>query len=258
MSGVPELVDSWIERLDGDGVDLRGDLDRFPELREAVVPVGFTIAVEEGSYLAARGETIQGELLGRVIPPGIDSSATPPQAGAVGIAFDSEEGYAEIETLDVAAQAQRRGLGRLTMAGIADLADRLGIEALTLEAGRTGRYAWARCGFNFVEPDQDRPKVLGAAAKFAEKLSITCDLSEIEQPWQLAALPGQVTAAKVERAGGPQAEPGGEEAPWSMGQALLLGPPENANTWFGRLDPRNENSDRVRLDAYARGSGNRP
>jgi GNAT superfamily N-acetyltransferase len=252
MSYVYELVEKWIERLDRGPVDLRSDLDRFPELRDAVVPVGFSIAVEEGSYLMAEGDAIRGELLGRVIPSGMATSATPPETGAIGLAFDSEASYAEIETLDTAAQAQRRGLGRLTMAGIADLADRLGIGALTLEAGKIGRYAWARCGFNFMYPEEARPRVLAAAAAFAESLGIACDLAEIRQPWQLAALSGQVTAAQVERAGGPRALPG--RIPWSLGQALLLGPPENANAWFGRLDPRSENPDRVRLDAYARGS----
>jgi hypothetical protein len=138
------------------------------------------------------------------------------------------------------------------MAGIADLGDRLGLEALILEAGRTGRYGWARCGFNFMSPEDDRPKILAAAAAFAERLGIACELQHVEQPWQLAALPGHVSAAQVAAAGGPAAPAGRRNQRWNLGRALLLGPHENANAWYGRLDPRRGSANRVRLDAYAR------
>lgn len=245
------LRGDWRARLGGQGMSLEDELDRFPELRQAVVPVDFDLAVEEGSYIAARDEHLRGLLRARLIPPGGSRSDEPPEAGAVGLEFDTLESFLEVETLDTPARAQRRGLGRLIMAGIADLADQLDIGALTLEAGKTGRYAWARCGFRFMYPD-GRARVLGAATSFAEALGVACDLSQITEPWQLAEIPGYVTAAQVQAAGGPVAEPGQEEALWNLGRALLLGPPENANTWFGVLDPGQQSQDRVRLDTYAR------
>lgn len=254
MEGQGSLLRSWLDRLDGGVFNLEDeeDLGRFPELVEAVAPAGFELAIDEG-YVADTGDDqVQVVLRGRTIPPGIPTSARPPQSGAVGIEIGTADGYCEIETLDLPGYAQARGLGRLSMASIAELGDRLGLEALTLEAGKTGRYAWARCGFNFMHPDTDRPKVIEAATEFADALGVACSLGEIEQPWELAALPGRVSWAEVERAGGPQAPPGREDARWNLGRALLLGPAESANTWFGRLDPRRESPDRIRLDSYAR------
>jgi GNAT superfamily N-acetyltransferase len=249
---MPFLSDQWLAELSGSAAALEHQLSRFPELSQAVVPVDFELLVDEDSYLAPVDDHLQGELRGRLIQPGGRESDLPPVAGAIGIEFDTFEGYLEIETLDTPARAQRRGLGRLIMAGIADLAERLGIETLTLEAGKTGRYAWARCGFRFFDPDQDRDRVLGAAQDFARALGRSPDLSQIAEPWQLAAVPGRVTVAEIQAAGGPviDAESGEEE--WSLGRALLLGPPESANTWFGVLETSQQSADRVRLDAYAR------
>lgn len=59
---------------------------------------------------------------------------------------------------------------------------------MKLEAGRTGRYAWARCGFNFWNPSDDRPRVPGAAQDLAAALGVPFEPGRIEHPWQLAAL----------------------------------------------------------------------
>ncbi len=252
---MPGLQDDWSARLGGSAANLEVDLDRFPELRQAVVPVNFDLVVEEGSYLTMTEDGLQGVLRGRLIPPSGSRSDVPPKSGAIGLEFDTSfEGFLEIETLDTPAQAQRRGLGRLIMAGIADLADGLGIEALILEASKTGRYAWARCGFRFMDPDEDRDRIVSAASSFAEALGRPCDFAEITEPWQLARVPGLVSAGEVEAVGGPAAQPGGADLRWGLGKALLLGPPQNANTWFGKLDPGQQSQDRVRLDAYARGN----
>jgi hypothetical protein len=87
-----DLVSQWIDRLDEGWVDLSTGLDRFPELGDAVVPVGFGIAVEDDSHLAVVDGEIQGLLRARLIPPGVSSAATPPTAGAIGLELDTGVG----------------------------------------------------------------------------------------------------------------------------------------------------------------------
>jgi len=143
---VPELAQAWLARVNeaSGGVDLSQRLDDFPEPRDALVPVGFELIFDSdfgASYLVAEEGQLRGELTARLLAPGMDAETEPPEAGAVGLMLSATDRTAFVETLDVPRPAQRQGLGRLMMAAIADLADHLGLTAIEIQAGRTGRYA---------------------------------------------------------------------------------------------------------------------
>ncbi len=251
-----ELKTVWASRLEqlGGAADLRDQLDEFPELREAIVPSGFESSFPddgEVSYLALRDGAIEGQIEVWLRPPGLGAEAEPPEAGVVTLMLDTAEDKLLLENLYMPLRARRQGLGPLTVAAIAKMADCLSMASIELEAGQTGRYAWARCGFRFLD-ETEREKVLHCASLFAERLGVDVDLDVITEPWQLAELPGEVMRSQVAGAGGPAAPDGGGDQTWNLGRALLLGPPQEANPWFGALNPQEGNPERVRLDNYAR------
>jgi hypothetical protein len=244
------LVRDWIERFgDAGGADLTTDLDRFKELRDAVVPAGWTAVAADSSYLAAEDDTIRGELRAHLVPPGVDFGvADEDELGTVGVTLDTFERYAELETLNFPPDVQMLGFGRLVVGGLVVLGDELGLELIIVNANRVGRYAWARCGFEFMEGQRDR--VVTAAEEFARSLGRAVDLSGVRYPWEITDLPGTVTLGEIEAAGGPPAPPGQRDTPVKLGRALLLGPPLDANCWDGQLRLQHESPGRVRLDRY--------
>ncbi len=247
-AGTGSLARIWASRLAS--ADGGAAISLLPELQDAVVPIDFGLLVEEDSYAVTDGTDVSCELRARLIPPGVVDRMGPSALGGICLGINTAESCMEIETVELPLMLQRRGIGRLLLAQLADLADWLGVREIKLEAGRTGRYAWARCGFNFLNPEEDGPRVLNAASEFASALDVRVDLGRIEQPWQLAALTSSVSAAAVEAAGGPSSETAED---WNLGRALLLGPPENATYWYGRLDTRPDSDDSVRLFRYAAG-----
>lgn len=249
------LIDTWIDRLDGEeGVWLRGaELERFPELTEAAVPAGFAFEPDEDgdSCLFARDGQLQVRLIGRLIPPCEVPDSDHSRLGALELDIDTESRQMLLGTLDLPEHAQQAGLGRIAIGQLAVLGDRLGLETIELQAGKIGRWAWLRCGFDFADDDA-REIVVTIAANFADRLGIDVDLNRIKHSWDFIDLPGTVMPAEVLAAGGPAITPA--NAPVPVGKALLLGPPP-VNPWFGKLTLDRRSEGRVRLDTYVLGDG---
>ncbi len=111
---------------------------------------------------------------------------------------------------------RQRGVGRRLLAAAVAFYDSLGIERIHLLASGDGRYAWARCGFDFVDD-----KVAELAAERG------VDLGEARHAWEVAELP--------------------------QGRALLFEPALDA--WEGVLDLRQGSPGRARFEAYCLTAG---
>ena len=248
-----ELRERWLKELGStDAVELTvNELDRFPELRDALAPPQFEIRPDSGSCLMrAGGSDIDVELRAELIaPPDLGAD----QPGLIDLLFttDAEEDLGRrilINTLDMPPALHTQGLGRLVIGQLAVLGDQLGMEALALQAGKIGRWAWMRCGFDF-DPGM-RESVVSAAEEFAERLDREVDLSGVEHSWDFRTFRDPVSPEEMRAAGGPVIT---EAMP--LGKALLLGPNENANPWFGHLTLDRKSEERVRLDSYVHGDG---
>jgi hypothetical protein len=104
--------------------------------------------------------------------------------------FYTAEGEVALEDMHLPRGYQAQGLGRAVVDELAALGDALGIEALITMAADVGRYAWARCGFDFMG-DDIRHLVVGSAAEFAEALGRPFDGSSIAHSWELAEYAGE-------------------------------------------------------------------
>ena len=67
--------------------------------------------------------------------------------------FTIRDNEVHIDLLAIAPETQKSGIAHDVLRGVADYAEEQGIEDITLNADITiGRYAWARYGFNYLEP----------------------------------------------------------------------------------------------------------
>jgi hypothetical protein len=252
MAAATALANDWLDRLGTvEGLGLAGELNRFPELRDAVAPPGFKVIPSEDSYLAREaGAEVAVELRARLDPPADVGTDEP---GYVDLALTTDATYEEnkilVSTLDMPSALHGQGLGRLVIGQLAVLGDRLGLEAIELEAGKVGRWAWMRCGFDFADR-AEREKVINAAEDFAQRLGRKVDLSKIEHSWGFLDLREPVSPDQMRAASGPLID-----VPVTLGKALLLGPNVNTNPWFGRLTLDRKSEGRVRLDNYVLADG---
>jgi GNAT superfamily N-acetyltransferase len=228
---VSPLAERWRNAIDASGgrLDLTEGLAVLPELAAAVELPGFDLAIEDGSFAAAGSGGIAMEVMLRWTHPGRED------LGTFGLQVDNAGDYASLEDLHLARRVQGSGVGRFIVREVAALCGDLGLSALRTYAFEVGRYAWARCGFDFMEAE-DRKRVVEAAARFSRQLGRSPDLTAVSSSWDLAAFPGsEVSADDFARAQGTITETQGLP-PLKLGQALLLGPA--GNEWAGELDLR--------------------
>jgi len=250
------LAQAWLGRLPAEGrLDLTVSLDRFPELRDAISPPTFSVAVRDG-MVTGEGDYIEAAIDAYLVPEGAepprDGSEDAISCGDIDLDLDLETRELRLSTLDVPPEAQAAGLGSLVMAQLAELGEDLGLWSICLEAGNVGRWAWMRCGFDFDDP-AGRDAVVGAATDFAQALGRDVDPSEIEHAWDFVELPGTVSAEEIQAAGGVAIRSAGR--PISLGKALVLGPPSAANPWWGRLRLDPGDTGRIRLKEYVASYG---
>jgi GNAT superfamily N-acetyltransferase len=240
VSEQTDLLREWLNRLADVGlVDLEAELAAFPELEQVLALPELQTTVQEGSFLTREGEFLHGEVSVEWRHPSWG------EVGTLGLDFDGEEGAISLEDMHLVRQAQERGLGRAVLLEVVDLADQLGFEALKAMASGAGRYAWARCGFDFFD-DEVREEVLEAAATFAARLGRPFDGAHIGHSWDLAELAGDpVPLAQFAAARG-DPPPGEGAGAMRFGQALLLGPTDN--DWAGLLDVRLGSPGRIQLE----------
>jgi GNAT superfamily N-acetyltransferase len=239
----PDLTREWRRRLDDEPwVDLTRELARFPELEGAVALPELQTIPQEGAYVAAadRGVVVE---LGLVW-----ESASGARAGTFSLDVHTADRVILLHDMHIAPSLQGLGAGREIVRQVVALADELGIERIRAHANDVGRYAWARCGFDF-DPELEHQHVIAAAEQFAGSLNRHFDSAGIDHSWELAEFPGDpVSLAELAEVRGEPA-PEGEAPPFSFGQALLLGPP-SGNEWFGVFDLAPGSPSREQLARY--------
>jgi hypothetical protein len=255
-AATPGLVREWLERLGSEWVDLSESIDTFPELRDAITPPTFGLEVAEG---AVDGDPATGYLEAGVeaflVPPGsgppvIEADEALPDLnryGHIDLSLDTEANELRLSILDLPPVVQTGGLGTVVVAQLAYLGRNLGLSSVHLEAGKIGRWAWLRCGFDFDWPEQ-RDMLVSAAGWAAERLGRDVDLSGIRHAWDFADLEGTVSQRELVEAFGVGLAP--TDRPIPVGKALILGPREAVNPWWGRLDLRRGSEGYVRLREY--------
>lgn len=241
-------------------MDLTESIEPFPELRDAITPPTYGLAVASG---AVDGDRASGYLEAGIeaflVPPGsgppeIEEDEALPDLnryGHIDLSLDTETSELRLSTLEIPPVAQTGGLGTVIVDQLAYLARDLGLGSMHLQAGKIGRWAWLRCGFDFDWPDQ-RDEMVSAAAWAAQRLGRNVDLSGIQHAWDFADLKGTVSQQELVTAFGARLPP--TDRPISLGKALILGPMEAMNPWMGRLDLRPGSEGYVRLREYVASS----
>lgn len=221
-----------------------------------MAPPTFGVTVAEGA--------IDGDPASGYLEAGVDAFLVPPgteapvfhedellpdlnRYGHIDLSLDTGTNEMRLSTLDIPLAAQTGGLGTIVVAQLAYLGQDLGLASIHLEAGKIGRWAWLRCGFDFDWPAQ-RDMVVSAAAWAAGQLGQEVDLSRIEHAWDFGDLEGTVSQRELQEAFGVSLPP--TDRPIPLGKALILGPREGVNPWWGRLDLRRESEGLVRLREY--------
>jgi hypothetical protein len=251
------LKATWLAKLGKrDHALLAESLDEFPELQEAIAPPRYGFQIEDESELSYLARVAEDEvfvhLRALLVPPGEDPTSDSERVGLIDVDLDSREKLMILDTLNLPQHLQGEKRGSLVVAQLAALGDELDLEAIELQAGNVGRWAWLRCGFDFLD-DDNRGRLVEPAKAFAQRLGVEVDLDQIRHSWDFIDLEGKAMPEQIQAAGGPRIAP--EDQPVSIGKALVLGPPLTANLWFGRLELDRESSGRVRLDTYVFGDG---
>jgi GNAT superfamily N-acetyltransferase len=234
------------ERLEGRGqLDLAARLSEFPEIEEALsIPV-LRLEVLPGSTIGAR----DGQLLAEVHVRYRRENGL--EAGTLSLDIDTEDGVS-IEDIHIAPQLQTFGLGRVLVSEVVAFSAELDFAQVDIRAFDVGRYAWARCGFDFVDQDE-RTRVVEAAQEFARRLGERFDPAAVGCSWELAELEGPEIPREVfSECRGDRSSEG---RPLKFGQALLLGPRDNE--WTGRFDVADGSDSQRQLDKVINEIGER-
>lgn len=235
ISGHGDIARAWRGRLEANRTqDLRSCLDELPELRQAITPPPLDFTLLEGSHL-----TLTDTELAMIVHARLNTESGV-EVGTLSIDIDTAGG-ASIEDIHLDRRAQGFGLGRGLVKEILFLCAGLGFEFVDIRAFDVGRYAWATCGFDFV--DDDRELVIDAAADFADRLKRPFDPDAIEHVWDIAQCPGPPVPLELVTSARGDAPTEGK--PMTFGQALLLGP--TGNEWTGRFDMRDGSPSRTQL-----------
>lgn len=246
------LADAWLKRLGKDcACDLASNFERFPELRDALVPPSYSVVVQEGILESlAEANSVKVEVRAQLLPPGVESvrddEESGKRGGAISVALNTETALLKIEDLRLPKAEQGRGYGTAVIAQLADLGERLGLKTMQAVPAQIGRWAWIRCGFDFMPEWRD--VVVEQAEDFARVLGREVDLAGVEHAWDFIDLPGSVSATELKKAGATSAWQCDSAIP--VGKALLLGPKQGP-PWKGFIRLDRDSPGRTRLDEYA-------
>lgn len=108
------------------------------------------------------------------------------------------EGYTnelQISTLDMPRERHGSDYGRTSIQRLADHRRHAGCKLMRLDANKIGRYAWARCGFEFETPE-DPERIVSAASSLAEQLGASFDADAIQRRATSATWPISSPARK--------------------------------------------------------------
>lgn len=115
------------------------------------------------------------------------SLAAPSEPGNAWRTIKTAEGYAHHHKLFLPEALQGERRGRRLIRYSAGLYKALGVDRITLNAERVGKYAWGRMGFTFEDEDM-ADEVHAAAQAFARDLGMSDAFPSFRHPWQYAAL----------------------------------------------------------------------
>lgn len=253
-----ELLEEWSRRLAGATVNGPSIAEYLPELVDAYTPDEF-IADIGGSSWAGTDET--GEIVvqfGAVLrPAGLVPSDSRYVTGRVERRINMASRFVRHEHLQLPISWLGRGLGTASVRRSVELYDALGVERVTLTASAYGTYVWAASGFDFLYPAR-RHEFVGRAHRFADRLGVPIDVSEVQHPWEIAMLDRPVTARQIAEARSEVIEEDDLPAEYwetetPLGKAILLH--GGVGEWEGVLRLHAEGLGRRIFDTYTRRNG---
>jgi GNAT superfamily N-acetyltransferase len=247
------LKEQLIARIDeltqATEVDLAANIERFPELKAAITPPGYMSSLVPGEA-GAKARLEDGaviELVGGLHLPG---HQLPIATFKRTLNLDGKWAYHD--HFEVRPDYRGRGISLQFLRGCFKLYDDLGLTEAHVQASETGRWHWARIGFQF-SPASAGDKVREWAAELAEALRLPIVVSADASTTQLVGMGGlrkismaDIAAAVPRKAG--EAKKAAEcngfemEERIDFGRAMLLTGPE----WDGRLGL--QEADRVLFD----------
>jgi GNAT superfamily N-acetyltransferase len=226
-----QLVQQWRQRLNGASSLSLTTLAALPGVQQAFglfSDQGVDAKLQSGSLEAAGDEDIRAEF-------GVIWTFNGALAGSVSLEVDTEAQAGWMEDMRLEHALQGLGGGRQVMRQVASLCIDLGLDEIRGQASDIGRYAWARCGFDFSN-DSERYLAVTGAEEVAAALGRTLDSSDIVHSWDLAELDGDDVplAVATELFAGDVALKDGFGGSIPYGMALLLG--AKGNDWIGCLN----------------------
>ena len=234
-----KMLEYRIEKLtQATEADLGKHIAQFPEIRAAITPPGyesFLLDGEAGSK-ALVSDTISLELVGALGRPDDET-----QVASFKRTLHLGEGWAYHDACEVKPEYRGQGISLKMLNGCLGLYEELGISEARVQASETGRWHWARVGFQF-SPVSAGQKVREWAAELCETFEVRASIDQETSTTQLVGLGGNRKVSMAEIAAAiprktEEAEKAAEcndlgfEERIEFGRAMLLTGPE----WDGRL-----------------------
>lgn len=228
-------------------VDLGRHIAQFPEIEAAMGLAGYDSFLLDGEAGAKAivADDISLELIGGLSLP----TGEKPLVATFKRTLQLGEQWAYHDACEVKPEFRGRGISLKLMDGCLKLYERLGLTEARVQASETGRWHWARVGFQFSPPSSGQ-KVRDWAAELCDALEVRATIEPTASATQLVALGGnrKISMADVAAAVPRKAEEARRSAAANgldfeerieFGRAMLLTGPE----WDGRLGIRE--ADRV-------------
>lgn len=219
-------------------VDLAANIEHFPELKAAITPSGYESFLVPGP-VGAKATLEDGgalELVG-----GLHIGGAPAPIATFKRTLNFEGKWAYHDHFEVMPEHRGRGISLQFLQGCFGLYDELDLAEARVQASATGRWHWARIGFQFSPPSAGI-KVREWAAELCAAFGVRASVEESASTTQLVGLGGnrKVSMAEIAAAVPRKAEEATKAAEHNglafeerieFGRAMLLTGPE----WDGRL-----------------------
>ncbi len=233
-----QLISRIGELTQATEVDLGTNIELFPELKAAITPPGymsFLVPGEAGAKARLEDGAVI-ELVGGLHLPGDQRPIATFKR-----TLNLEEKWAYHDHFEVTPAYRGRGISLQFLRGCFSLYDDLGLTEARVQASETGRWHWARIGFQF-SPASAGAKVRAWAAELAEALRLAVVVSPEASTTQLVGMGGlrKVSMAEIASAVPGKANEARKTAELNglamddridFGRAMLLTGPQ----WDGRL-----------------------
>lgn len=228
-----DLTQHWSDLVGDHELDLT--TFSLPGLIEAVTPPGLDGRPLLGSKAKPLGRGLAVHLELELLDP-----ADERVVGLMHRTIDTNSGLVFHREFSLKRERNGLGLGRSATYRASQLYRALSLIEARVEAAEIGAYAWAMCGFDFID-SAERDRVVAAADELLRRMNLEADLGAIKNSWDFRLLDHRVAVSRVAAAlpdGPPELQNlgalGPAESEVQLGKALLLA--SDHGGWSGRLD----------------------